>query len=286
MSLIANVSLLFLTAPGWSLTGLTETDEAPAWEDLEDEDLQQNLVSMARKQGDSADEDWLPYQDLKKRRKQAQNQKHTSQVLLLRKTFQHDQNNTSSLVLGANQLALNVITVQEVTRWHWQTWVSLSRILLIIMHLISHLISHVSSLNQLISHASCCANPSPTIWTLPSSKTLGAPENETPPHMAELAEPEDSWEDELEEHIMVGADIRWPEQRRRKNVLPLSISTWFFTTLQRYCKEIAQQWHKGESKYFAHHIQALARHIQTFELRENCGGECQSRSLLSFWWND
>jgi hypothetical protein len=58
----------------------SETDEeAPAWEDLEDEVLQENLVKMARKQGDDPDdENWLPYQELKKQRKQSENKKRAS----------------------------------------------------------------------------------------------------------------------------------------------------------------------------------------------------------------
>src|SRR4051812_21911831 len=59
-----------------------DVEEVPEWGDLEDEDLQEHLVDLARAQGDDlADEDWLPPKLLKKRRKLEQIKKRTFLII-------------------------------------------------------------------------------------------------------------------------------------------------------------------------------------------------------------
>ena len=111
------------------------------------------------------------------------------------------------------------------------------------------------------------------------------------------------WEEELDEHVMVGADIRtWEvlreevkkELKRGKQTLPLSQINQYliicnFATLRikglsriAASQEIARQWHDGQGAHFARRVRALARHYQVFEHlpgERRGGGRC-ARSLL------
>jgi hypothetical protein len=111
------------------------------------------------------------------------------------------------------------------------------------------------------------------------------------------------WEDDLDECIQAGVEIRsWEDLRKQikeelqkgSKTLPLSKINQLlvlrnFATLQLkgFSKTagsilVATQWHEGEGTYYARKVRALARHYQVFEQlpREKRGGEKMCRSLL------
>lgn len=114
---------------------------------------------------------------------------------------------------------------------------------------------------------------------------------------------EAAWEEELDDRIGAGAQIRsWEDLRKqvkldlKKNskTLPLSrvnqlliIRNFATLRIKGYGRmaashEIARQFHEGEGVHFARRVRALARHYQIFEQLpiEKRGGRRASRSVL------
>ncbi|KAF9461685.1 hypothetical protein BDZ94DRAFT_1310317, partial [Collybia nuda] len=256
----------------------SDLEEGEEGEDWETKDLQERLVNLAKEQGDDpTDEDWLPRELRKKKQKISRPATYVKGPDVMSKS---DRTKRRYQKAFRGQKTLDTFFFKPV--------------------------SNLPALSTPLEHQPTAQNELPqladSVTVRQESVEVEIPPTNEDPDVDEGAC--EAWEDELDECVRGGVEIRgWSELHKQikadlnesqKRLLPTShinqlliIRNFATLRLKGYgriaaSKEIARQWHEGEGIYFSRRVRALARHYQIFEQLplERRGGMKKSRCLL------